>query len=500
MNLTDAIDLEVQLYLDRQRDPVELHARDRGLDLEAGKDPDSAVSAWLAALRAKRADRSTGERVVAALRWARAVFVVVGLGAGWVLAAALLAFDGSRPINVLNYLAVAVLAQAAVLLLTGFGWLAVRRGPGLEALPVAGEIRAAARWVVTSLASRGRPALADAEGLAIPLARLRARRSLFRRQESAAIFQLLQLFGLALNLGLLARFFTLVTLTDLVFAWSTTLDLAAESLHGCVHALSVPFGWLFPSAVPSLELVSTTRFSRFDSTFVTAGDDAARAAGAWWRFLTAATVVYGLLPRLALWVGGRVAWNGALRAVRLDTPEIERVLHRLATPTVLSRGEGEESGDGRLPALPTQREGASPARRPTAVVRWNDLPLAERVLGGLLERLGLAGPVVACLDAGGPDYAVDDATLRTIPTVPTLGRIVVVCEAWETPNESLLHFAAALRRGVAPDLAIVIVLTGEIADGEPRRPAPDDADLWRRLLGTIADPWLDVVAVEGPDE
>ena len=51
------------------------------------------------------------------------------------------------------------------------------------------------------------------------------------------------------------RFGVLGGVTDVAFGWSTTLHFDATTFHAVAKALSTPWAWLFPHAVPSAQLV-----------------------------------------------------------------------------------------------------------------------------------------------------------------------------------------------------------------------------------------------------
>lgn len=136
---------------------------------------------------------------------------------------------------------------------------------------------------------------------------------------------LLQLFWLWLGLGMLLGFWLLLLFTDLAFGWSSTLLSNDQTPGGLLRTLALPWLYLWPSAVPDLELLEATRYWRIES----AGASGDRA-GDWWPFLMASLLVYNLLPRTLL--AGYSYW----RWQRLSRPERGPDI----TPTEAGRGSG----------------------------------------------------------------------------------------------------------------------------------------------------------------
>src|SRR5690606_17221665 len=132
---------------------------------------------------------------------------------------------------------------------------------------------------------------------------MRSRRSLYADVERWTLFALAQRFGVAFNLGALVVALVLIAFSDLVFSWSTTLDVDAASVHRGVRAVALPWSWL-PAAVPSLEVVEASQWSRMQGRFVggTSADEAVRLAARWWSFLVAGLACWGLAPRLFAWL------------------------------------------------------------------------------------------------------------------------------------------------------------------------------------------------------
>ena len=490
LTVADVVDLEVQLFLDRDADPSALVARDRALEVLAGDEPEETLRNWLSALRLTYAS-TPGRSFTRAVRVTRAVAILIGVSAGGALGAGLLAYDGSQPINVLNVFAIAAFAQGVLAAVSILGLLTWKFAPSVfSAIPFLDDFRALGRAGQRFVLSRLERTWTDErlDGAASVVHRLRTRNGLYARVESWSAFSAVQWFAIAFNIGLLVAMVRLVALTDLTFGWGTTLSIGDATLAEICQAAAAPWGWLVADAVPSSELVSSTNFARFDGTFaVPTGAD---ISAQWWPFIVASTVFYGLIPRLALGVTGFIGLRRALRTVPLDTPDVERVLRRLATPAVAAVLPSESDGDATLPDEPEL-----PSLAETAVdsyaIRWGALPGDEEALAKALAT-ELGARVSMFHHAGGKDYREDEANLERLGSAEEIERLIVIAEAFDEPDRAMRRFIAACRDNLESSVPIIVAVLGEVVGDQVHAPTPSDLTRWRRMLGTVADPYLDV--------
>ncbi|MBA4742137.1 MAG: DUF2868 domain-containing protein [Azoarcus sp.] len=337
------------------------------------------------------------------IRAAAALFGVLAFLAG-VGAALAAAGDGVRAINVVWALG-ALLGVHLVMLVLWAGGFALSGGGSLG-------VGALWNWLARRLAG-------DAYEVASAFAGLHARAGLVRWWLATVTHGIWSAALVGALVGLLVTFL----LRDHAFMWETTL-LPAEFFVGFVAAA----GWLpakLGFAVPDAAAVAASGGAPF-------AQEAARQAWASW--LLGCVVVYGLMPRLALWAGCALRLSRGRAALRLDTtlPGFAALTDELA------------SGSERMGVTD-----AAPARieigRIEGAVRFAD---AAAVVAIEL-RPAVAWPpdwLGAARDLGVADSREQRARiLRELGAAP-VRRLLVACDARLSPDRGSLALIADLSR------------------------------------------------------
>ena len=484
LDLAALIDLEVQLAEDEGGAETDLADRDRviGQAMTLRRPTRRALLArWVSEMRSARG-WSFGRAAERAHRRASALLSVLMFLVGAMVAFGIFHFTGDHPINVLIVLGVFVFVQLLTLAVSVLTLAIATVSPGFfEGLPlvVLAQRLAARLWQQASAHlsdDRARSALH----------RFLARRSLYHRVERHLLFRHLQLAAAWFNVGALAVLLIDVTVTDLAFGWSTTLQLGPERFFQLCERLAAPWaGWL-EDAVPSLELVRATQYFRLESAYVGV-DQGARVAdpalsGQWWPFLAACLSFYGLLPRVVLVVWSSVMVSVSLRTLPLDTPDIERLVARL-TPPPIQRIHEEDPGIVTPLGVGLEPVGSTPgtqAKGDALGVLWREADCPEASVGGFLKsryQLGLQGPLG---NAGGHDFSDDQRLIQRIgPDDRSL--VLIVAEPWTVPDAALKRFLRSIRSR-AKNRPIVVALT----DGG----SEEDVAIWAGYLAELRDPYL----------
>lgn len=504
LDIADLVDLEIRVADDAAVDDAELLARDRPIAEALAVEPGDRVGllrGWLDGLRA--AGPTPGLRIARALRLTRLALVIAGLLVGWGTAAWLLRYDGRTPVNVVHALAVLVGVQLALLVLLALG-AALRglSGGRVDALPIVGDLRAVVLGgvrLVDRLLARADAAWRDRDGerrlrWRAAWHRLRMRRSLYRDIEQWQALAAMQAFGVAFNLAALGAILTAVSLSDVAFAWATTLDLEPAGLSAAVEALALPWSGLWPAAVPDPALVEATRYSRLEGAYAGATGGRApdpSAVGDWWRFLVMAVAVYGLAPRLLLYALARRRAARALASAPLDTPDVERVVRRLTAHRVVTRAPiPEEVVPPPARTLAPQYDPPPPKTR-WALVAWRDFPVDPARLGALVgDRYdGELGGIHEVADFGAEQAALDALAGGE-------ARVLVLAETFEAPDKAIRRFLRSLRAAVGAKRPVVVGLVAEAGPRGWRAVDGETLTLWQQHLAANEDPYLGVEALE----
>lgn len=431
---------------------------------------------------------SLGALMEAALRWTGFLLVMLGLVAGVSAAAALLRYDGSQPINVLFFLGVIVGVQLLLLpllILTFVFRSHLRNGFRLFRGFMSGLL-----MQVLVLLSRCGASPEKTAKLRADLGALRAGNSLYARVQPLLVFLLMQLFGLAFNVAVAGTLLFFVFFSDLTFSWATTVRVEPEQIYRITSILAAPWAGLFQGARPSLELVEATRFIRLEGAFATAAPDAALRAGGWWPFLLAATITYGLLPRLLAFAGGVLRLRAEMRRAVARSAEVQALKERLRTPLVRVDADTAVEPE-RVRERERPRSGAIEKGLRLAAVFWAyDQEPPERAVSKLVgERLGAT--VVRRLMAGGIAVG-DDEIVAAVGESKRAGQmegIAVFFEPFEPPKTDARRFLSRLREAIGPSVPIVIFLA-EFAGDETETVEQMDWNAWSDAVSAMGDPFL----------
>ncbi|MEM6708932.1 MAG: DUF2868 domain-containing protein [Pseudomonadota bacterium] len=482
-----ALELAAWLHQDQQRPQRERHRRDRSLatenDLGTIEDSSAArlralVTWWRAVPRGEHALPIDERRVERTRTLLSVALFVLGLVLGSGVAGAALRYDGTAPVNLIGALAWLVFLPGIFLLLSLVllpgriplaGWLQ-------DILATLSPGQWASQWMNRRFRgldlgwrSQNPRYLGDSEPvLDLPgLARLAKWQMLLFSQQLAT--------GYAL--GAVGTLIGLIAFTDMAFGWSTTLDVPSGAVADGVRWLSQPWGWLWPAAAPSLELVENSRFFR------AAGIEAAVAPqlGRWWPFLLMTLLVYGVLPRLLLLWFARRRLRAAEHRLLLRNPAVDRLLQRLTTP--LAEHHRPPPEEGRHEGLPQAMVAApsAPALEldgELQVIVWNDAIDATGLEGrfpaieaGTLQPLELGSTL---------SLAQEQASLAALPETT---RLVVFAKAWEPPLLEFQDLLLRLAERLKPAGRVLVVPVG-VAGGSATE---GDLAVWRQTLQLLDD-------------
>ncbi|HUG26182.1 DUF2868 domain-containing protein, partial [Piscinibacter sp.] len=346
--LADVIDFEQQLAEASGGDEDARFFESEIVPRLAGAAPHdrrAVFRAWLGARLARGGDHSVGASYETGRRALQSIALISGFVLGAALAGALLAHGVGEPINALLFFVWTVGVQWFVLALAVAAWLL--RRVGAQWAPLRG-LMDGLLWGTGAVLRRLPGERRD---------RLRSALATLKRRQDAqgSLLQwpaliVMQLFGVAFNLGLLfAMLLVHLPFAELRFGWQSTYPVSSQQVHGAAQAIATPWRWIAPGVQPTLAHIEATRYARGQNA-QTLPSEAARA---WWPFLVLSIACYGLLLRVLLLAAASALLRRRLARLAFDHPEANALWRRLRGPLVTARG-GEA-------ALEDRPAGAEPA-------------------------------------------------------------------------------------------------------------------------------------------
>ena len=354
--ISDFLDLEFFFIQDRKlaRDKGEgvLRERDRNLYLDeiepdvAGGEPDREwlIFRWLQ-VRRGRENQDRIEALLPGQVWSGlsqfgplVVLLVMAIsGAG--LAYSALSYSGKEPVNVSLFFLLFVVVQVLFLISLLLFWV-MRRVKGLDLRSAYGLSLVNKCLSLFFKSGKYCPVNSRRAQFTAALAAVRARGKGYGSLFFWLPFRLLQISGIAFNLGVLGALLVKVAITDLAFGWQSTIQLSSEFVSTFVEWLALPWSWLLgPAAYPDLTQIEGSRMILKEGMYHLASADLA----SWWPFLSLAIVCYCLLPRVLLFGIGLVGSKRALARVSLRRADYNQLVHRLLTPRLETGARNRKS-------------------------------------------------------------------------------------------------------------------------------------------------------------
>ena len=433
-----------------------------------------------------------------------------GLLTGAGLALSLLSYSGTRPVNISLVFGVLVGLQLLMLLFLPFLFAlrALKGGGARHALPypILGRLLVKMLLKIKTRAAGTRAA--DQRNVLAAVGGIFAeKRRVYGLLFFWPLFLIAQVFSIAFNSGSLAAILIRVLTTDLAFGWQSTLQISARTIHMVVGWISLPWAWLVPAdiACPTLAQIEGSRMILKDGMMQLTTP----ALVSWWPFLCLAIFAYGLLPRLMLWAAGRLARNHALSRLDFTHSACGRLLRRLQTPILQTRGTAAEAG-GPVSPLPPDA-GPPPASTPglsdVAAIALVPLDIADQhpdsdLHAAIEKATGLSLRDVILLD---DDVAADLKSLeRRLARERANKRecaVFMLQEAWQPPIRESLWFIRQVRRMLGEKAPLVIGLIGKPVPGTLfTRIKADNGRVWKQKTDALGDPYLLLEAPGGTDE
>ncbi|MFK7815693.1 MAG: DUF2868 domain-containing protein, partial [Gammaproteobacteria bacterium] len=381
---------------------------------------------------------------------------------GIALAASLLHYDGTQPINVLVLLIILVLIPLLLFLFSLF--IPVFSSSSLmSSLNVGNQ--------VFTFIKRKNPVLQEF----FSTGRSDNTRDALLRWK---LLLSSQQFGIALAVAALLTLLAKVSFSDLAFGWSTTLDFQSSSLTPWVQGLATPWSAWLPEAVPSNQLIEQSRFYRLE--------DGVRALSAealtgWWKFIAMCLLVYGIGFRvLAAWLA-RMKCKTATKNMLMQHSEVIALLERFNAPpnlddvapvvTADSNSLNDSNNDF---SNDLGKDLASfDFRSVDIVILWNHINLFKTDVQheNIIE---LTSEAALQLDSG---------LFKKFDKNP-IEKIHIITKAWEPPLLEFHDLIISLRERFGSQTIISI----QPIAANKRKPDQVDVEIWRHSVEKLQDP------------
>lgn len=394
-----------------------------------------------------------------------------------------------EPINVFGYWIVCI-GLTLVLSLIGF-WVLLANGSTLNMPRPPTLARSFLLGCLKPVLKRIADGISDGLG---PECRLKVsaiygamsqRLTLRRDAVSFAFLCLLQVFGLSFACGVLMFSGFDLAFADRIFKWEGILfHWDASSIQGLIRVISAPWSWFAHEGAgfPNIEQIRSTQFIS-NHNLSTFPHEAARA---WARFVVLSAVVYGVIPRAALYLLSQIRLSRALNTANFDDPRSDALWERLMTPRVISvKGDESRFDPGSLSKSPSI---IPPSSSSHTIILPSDLnaPLLKEAVANSMRQKGLKVGETVIL----PELPRD--ILKVISGLPK-SSVYVVHQSWMWQTGELKDLLREIRGSVGPKNSVILALLGK-PNGEPLGDAPFacDVDVWVREIDAIGDPYLGV--------
>ena len=152
----------------------------------------------------------------------------------------------------------------------------------------------------------------------------------------------LQRFSLIFSLGTLLALLFIVVTQDIAFSWSTTLQIDALSFYGFLEFIASPWRFIFPSLMPSVELVELSQHYRLGEKLEPSMIENAYRLGAWWQYLAMNTLFYAIILRFALWRLSARILTKSVNKEFFDLYGVRKLLKEFKTPFIETKAPEKE--------------------------------------------------------------------------------------------------------------------------------------------------------------
>jgi len=478
----------------------------------------------------------------------RVIFMILGFMAGVSICLTFFSYTGHEPLNVSYFLALTLLPQICLIVIFSgfflclkFKLIKIRRFflYHLLSLMIERSLLALNRDALHRLSADKR------ETLLAALAAVREGQQIYGLLFFWPLFILMQLFGIAFNLGILLSTLFRILFFDTAFGWQSTLQMSAQMVARVVSTVATPWGWFMGKGIgfPDLDQIIGSRIILKDGIYHLSTSNLV----SWWPFICLAVIFYGFLPRVIMFFSGVILLKISLEQQSFDHRGCLRLLKRMVRP--------ESAPEHSSPLAPVSRHPSSPdvdavekstllnhgayahsSPDPPPINMKPSIALVPDDINDLMDRdafisllrethgLDIIKTVLIGVDFDKEIESIQEeyeAALKSRDLKVEDLALVLLQEAWQPPIRESINFIQSLREVTDKKTPIMVALTGEPGGDKLCSESPDregksvsdrygasgayhksekfftpversDWDIWRVKLSTVADPWLTV--------
>ncbi len=419
------------------------------------KAPVALLAEWTEAHRHRLPLPLLSQRVDRLYFGATLLFLITAFFLGLLAGAGVLGYSGSKPVNILYFLALSLFIPLTTMFFT------------LLALFQSGSAKnmfvrlSPAYWLENILLFLPKKNREIVEKISLPSVVV-----------NWSVVHRAQEFGLVFSVGLLLSLLWIISSRDIAFGWSTTLQITPGEFHSFVSTVALPWRDFFQEAVPSLELIEKSRFFRLGGDL---GDEMRGNAvllGEWWKFLAMTTLFYAIVLRFIFFVFTYFGLKRAFAKSLLLIDGAKELLRQMQEPLIETSSTTRE--EPFEVAKNMKYNSVSQAQNEYAsTIGW---ALKLQDIDAQNERLGIRSALLH--EAGGMLHstAEEQAVAKSLS-----GKILLYVKAWEPPTGDFVDFLEALNESKVSSIEIYPL-------GEPTRnyqALPQNSDVWRRTISTL---------------
>ena len=286
-----------------------------------------------------------------------------------------------------------------------------------------------------------------------------------------------QIIALAFSFGLLFALLGVVATKDIAFAWSTTLSISPEAFHHFLHTLALPWRDLYPSALPSVELIEQSQYFRLGDKLSDEMIQNASKLGEWWKFLAFATIFYAIILRFTVYLVSEFGLKKAIQRSFLTLDGAKKLLNDMNEPIISTHAnENEQQFIQRSTAYDQMINSLDASY--DSVQGW---AISKENLSVIVDSMKVISPKF--VEVGGANTLSEDTEIIH----HSQGEVLLYVKSWEPPTMDFIDYLEALAKRVDK---VVVCPIGTIED--KYETDAKKVNVWARKLSMLGSKkvWL----------